>query len=571
MFIRWKWVILVSAGVFLAALWNPSAKKQLAYELQQARIYFNDLARAYEAWQIMFLSIGITIIVGKLYHFLFRKEKSLWVRMKSTFFKMCRKLPMVRAKIETELNNTRVTVEKRFLSPKPNEPYHLALPSEGLSHTEVLHELDKMDSLAETDWSQGWVSGCAYNCNHELTRLTSAVFSRYPWANPLHLDIFPHVRKMEAEVVQWCVRLFNGGPDACGTMTTGGTESILMAMRVYRQVGFERGIEYPEIVCPMSAHCAFEKAAEYFRMKLVRVPLDQRTMAVNVRAMARHISSNTVVLVGSAPQFPHGAIDPIQEIAQLGCKHGVGVHVDCCLGGFLVPFMDSAGYPLDPVDFRVKGVTSISADTHKYGFTTKGSSVIMYASQELRRHQFFIATDWQGGIYATPTSSGSRMGSVIAATWAVLLFMGLDGYVESTKKIVSTTKWMVAELRKIPGIYILGKPEVSVFAIASKEFNIFRLSSAMNECKWNLGNLQFPSALHLSVTMLHTQKGVAQRFINDVTECVREIMKNPKAEVTGSAAMYGLAQALPDRSIVADIAVLFLETAYKTVPPDKHD
>ena len=433
-----------------------------------------------------------------------------------------------------------------------------------MSHAEVLQELDKMDGIVETDWSQGWVSGCAYNCSQELTQLTSAVFARYTWTNPLHLDVFPHIRKMEAEVVQWCVRLFHGGPDACGTMTTGGTESILMAMYAYRQVGFEKGIEYPEILCPTSVHCAFDKAAEYFRMKIVRLPVDQRTMAINVREMARHISSSTVVLVGSAPQFPHGAIDPISEIAALGHKHGIGVHVDCCLGGFLVPFMDKAGFPIAPVDFRLKGVTSISADTHKYGFSPKGSSVIMYSSQQLRRQQFFVTTDWQGGIYTTPTIGGSRMGAVIAATWAVMLFMGQDGYVESTKKIISTTKWIVAELRKIPGIYIVGKPEVSVVAIASKEFDIYRLSEAMSKRKWHLSNLQFPSALHLSVTLIHTQQGVAQRLVNDIRECVGDIMKNPKAKATGTAALYGVAQALPDRSIVADIATMFLEIAYKT-------
>ena len=562
--IRWKWVFLVLCGVSLAVLWHGSARKQLALELQLARTYFNEMAGPYEPWQVVFLSVGVTILWMKLHRFLFRKDASLWTRVKRTFFVAVRKIPMARNKIESEITKARLSWEKDILSPKPNEPYHFALPDKGMTHAEVLQELDKMDSIVDADWSQGWVSGCAYNCSQELTRLTSAVFARYTWTNPLHIDIFPHIRKMEAEVVQWCVRLFHGGPDACGTMTTGGTESIILAMYAYRQVAIEKGIEYPEIVCPMSTHCAFDKAAEYFRMKVVRVPLDQRTMAVNVKEMAHHISSNTVVLVGSAPQFPHGAVDPIREIAQLGHKHGIGVHVDCCLGGFLVPFMDAAGFPIAPVDFRLKGVTSISADTHKYGFSPKGSSVILYSSQELRRRQFFVTTDWQGGVYATPNISGSRVGAVIAATWAVMLFMGQDGYVESTRKIISTTRWIVAELRKIPGIYVMGKPEVSVLAIASKEFDIFRLNSAMSKRKWHLSNLQFPSALHLSVTLIHTYEGVAQRLVNDVRECVREIMKTPKAKATGAAALYGVAQAIPDRSIVADIAVAFLETAYKT-------
>ena len=197
-------------------------------------------------------------------------------------------------------------------------------------------------------------------------------------------------------------------------------------------------------------------------------------------------------MVGSAPQFPHGTIDNIEGIAKLGVKYNVGVHV----GGFLLPFMDRAGFKLRPFDFRVKGVTSISADTHKYGFAPKGSSVIMYSSKQLRSKQFFVSTDWQGGIYATPSIAGSRPGGIVAATWATMLTFGVNGYVDSTRKIVGTARYIVQELNKMHGVYVVGNPEVSVIAIASNEFDIYRLFGYMTEKGWSLNALQFPSCFH---------------------------------------------------------------------------
>jgi len=295
--------------------------------------------------------------------------------------------------------------------------------------------------------------------------------------------------------------------------------------------------------------------------------MDSHTQKVNLKAMARAISSNTVVLVGSAPQFPHGIIDPIEDVAKLALKHGIGMHVDCCLGGFLLPFMDKAGYPLDPFDFRVKGVTSISADTHKFGYAPKGTSVLMYARKELRQKQYFVEANWQGGIYATANVTGSRAGCLIAATWATLLFMGEDGYVDATKKIINTTRSIIKELENVPGIRIMGKPKAMVFAIDSADFNIFLLSPMLRDRGWSLNTLQFPPSIHLCVTMVHTKEGVAERFVRDVKECVAEVKKNPKVKATGEAALYGMAASIPDRSIIDELARGYLDLSYKATPP----
>lgn len=562
----WKWIFFLLLAIGLGVvIQSETRRKQFLGEIQQARLFINRVTENFEGWQVIFLAVGITLIVTNLYAFLFREDETLWNRTKRGFFRLIRRIPWYRAKIESELGKTLRDMEKDLCK---GEKCCLTLPKKGLPSDKLLKEIDALASLADDNvWKDGFVSGALYNCSDELTKLTAEVYGRFAWSNPLHPDLFPHIRKMEAEVVQWTINLFSGGKEARGTMTSGGTESILMAMRVYREIGYERGIEYPEIICPISAHCAFNKAADYYRMKITQIPVDPRTRKVNLKAMAKAISCNTVVLVGSAPQFPHGIIDPIEDIAKLARKRGIGVHVDCCLGGFLVPFMEKAGYPIEPFDFQVPGVTSISADTHKYGYAPKGTSIVMYDSKELCHKQYFVSPNWQGGIYATPTMAGSRPGGLIAATWATLMYMGEDGYVNATKKIVSTARKIQEGVKKIPGIYILGAPKLSVIAISSKDFDIYCLSGALTNRGWNLNSLQFPKSFHIALTFLHTKKGVAERFIKDVRECTAEIMKDPKMKPTGAAAMYGLAQAIPDRSIVSELATGVIDLFYKATPP----
>jgi sphinganine-1-phosphate aldolase len=198
-------------------------------------------------------------------------------------------------------------------------------------------------------------------------------------------------------------------------------------------------------------------------------------------------------LVGSAPNFPYGTMDNIEAIAALGRKYNIPVHVDACLGGFLVLFMKRAGYNIAPFDFSVAGVTSISADPHKYGFAPKGSSIILYSDKKYRQHQYTVTTDWPGGVYGSPTVNGSRAGGVIAATWAVLLNFGMEGYVETTKSIIDTSRYIEAALRQVKGVFVYGTPATSVIAIGSEDFDIFRLSDQLCSVGWNLNALQFPS------------------------------------------------------------------------------
>jgi len=273
------------------------------------------------------------------------------------------------------------------------------------------------------------------------------------------------------------------------------------------------------------------------------------------------ITSNTIAIVGSAPAFPHGIIDDIQGLAAIARSHKIGLHVDSCLGGFLVPFMEKAGFPIAPFDFSVQGVTSISCDTHKYGYAPKGSSVIMYSTKELRSYQYFVAPDWPGGIYASPTIAGSRPGALIAACWATMMHMGEEGYVACTREIISATRKIAGGIEGIQGLKLLGNPEVSVVAWASEDFDIYRLGEHMSKRGWNLNSLQYPSSLHFCVT--YANKDKADEFLEDLRAITAELMQSPGKKAEGAGAMYGVAQAIPDRSLVDQMARGYIDVLFE--------
>lgn len=481
----------------------------------------------------------------------------------NSVFRYVKMIPLVKKKIAEEKNKMLVDMEGSFH--KSVDGYQKSLPATGLKMEEVEKLLTKYKSLAQVDWENGQVSGTVYSGEAELTELMAKTYGMFAWSNPLHPDVFPDVRKMEAEVVRMCCSMFNGDKNTCGTMSSGGSESIMLACLTYRNMARDNGISFPEMIVPLTVHAAFDKAASYFRMKITHIPTDKETGKVDIKAMRRAINKNTCMLAGSAPGFPHGIIDDIEEIAALGKKYNIPVHVDCCLGGFLVPFMEKAGYPIPPVDFRLPGVTSISADTHKYGFAPKGSSVILYRNPDYRQKQFFVQPDWPGGIYATSTMGGSRAGAIIAACWATMMHIGLDGYVESTRKIIKTARYIAKGVRDIEGLVVYGEPLMSVVGIGSDRFNIFRLADILTSRGYNLNALQYPDSLHLCCTLVHTKEGVADKFLSDLRNAVEEILQDPQDHaIGGMGAIYGMAQSIPDKKMVGELAGCYLEAMYST-------
>ena len=414
-----------------------------------------------------------------------------------------------------------------------------------------------------------------YHGGDELTEVATAAFRRFALSNPLHPDIFPSLRRMEAEVVAMTLSLFNGGPDACGTMTSGGTESILMAIKAYRDhARTTRGITEPELVLPLTAHAAFDKACAYFGVKLVHVPVDPVTFRAVPAAMARAITRNTIALVSSAPSFPQGVVDPVPELAALALSRGLPLHVDCCLGSFLIAFAKRAGFPQPcAFDFSVPGVTSISVDTHKYGFAPKGSSVILYANPHFRRSQYFTAPEWTGGIYASPSIAGSRPGALIAAAWATMLRVGAQGYENAARDILNSSKKIADGVFTAGGgsIELYGSPSLSVVCFGpsrganktGKTINIFNVGDAMAERGWNLNTLQNPPCVHLCVTYANCRE--ADKFLRDLKDAVEDVRTAaPGKYKDGTGALYGMAASIPDKSLVSQVSIFFLDALYKT-------
>jgi glutamate/tyrosine decarboxylase-like PLP-dependent enzyme len=314
------------------------------------------------------------------------------------------------------------------------------------------------------------------------------------------------------------------------------------------------------MVLPVSAHAAFDKAAQYFSIKPVRIPLDGNFKA-DLRAARRAINRNTVVVVGSAPSFPHGMVDPIAELSEMAREYGVGFHTDACLGGFLLPWAAKLGVAVPQFDFRLQGVTSISVDTHKYGYAAKGTSVILYRTPELRHYQYYSITEWPGGLYFSPTFAGSRPGALSAACWAAMLAMGEDGYTRSTQAILQTAEQIKQGIRGIPELTILGDP-LFVIAFASKELDIYRVMEEMAHAGWSLNGLHKPSCVHLCVTLRHTQTGVAERFITDLQKAVQAVKLRPQ-EKGELAPVYGMAASFPLRGVVKDLLNRYLDILYK--------
>jgi glutamate/tyrosine decarboxylase-like PLP-dependent enzyme len=483
----------------------------------------------------------------------------------SLFLRSMRSIPAVKRRVQRGYERILKGLEGVVKPYGGSSPSYVRIPENGLNREVILKSMRTLYAKEEGRWKDGYVSGAVYHGDDEHIRFLNEVYSINSQSNPLHPDVWPSSIKYEAEVVSMVAGML--GAEAVkdgkvyGCVTSGGTESILLAMKAYRDWAREtRGVKKPEMVVPVTAHAAFQKASEYFNIKYVGVPVGDR-LGADVKRMERAVTENTIVLVGSAPSFPHGIIDPIEELSEVALKHGVGFHTDACLGGFVLPWAEKLGYNVKPFDFRLPGVTSISVDTHKYGYAAKGTSVILYRNRELRHFQYFKTTDWPGGLYFSPTFAGSRPGALVAACWAAMVSIGEKGYLQATEKILETASRIKQGIRNIEELYILGDP-LFVIAFSSKTLDIYRVLDYMSGRGWSLNALHKPPALHLCVTLRHTSSGVAERFIDDLKTAVKHVRDNP-GEKGGMAPVYGMAATIPDRSMVAELLDMFMDMLYR--------
>jgi glutamate/tyrosine decarboxylase-like PLP-dependent enzyme len=448
-------------------------------------------------------------------------------------------------------------------NPHSESKNKVTLPLKGMPRDQILKQLQSFHDR-DTNWHDGRTFSLVYHASDEHTEFLKRAYSIYFHQNGLNPSAFPSLRQFEAEVVSMAANLLGGGADAAGTMTSGGTESILMAVKTYRDRARELQpqITKPEMIVPVSIHPAFDKAAHYFDVKIVKAPL-RPDFRVDVEAVKKLITPNTILIVGSAPQYPQGVIDPIAELASLAKSKGIGMHVDACVGGFLLPFLKKIGHPIPEFDLSVDGVTSMSADLHKYGFASKGSSIILYKNKDFRRYQFFVHSEWPGGAFASPSMPGTRPAGAIATAWGTLRAFGEEGYLEIARTCLDNAKKIQNGIREM-GLEIIGKPDATIFGFTGKDVDIYAVADQMQARGWYIDRQQKPTCLHLMITPAHTAH--IDAFLKDLGESVAIVRKNPALSGEGMAAMYGMMAKVPDPSMVDQFLYQYMDERYSTEP-----
>ncbi|MEM8606117.1 MAG: pyridoxal-dependent decarboxylase [Myxococcota bacterium] len=419
------------------------------------------------------------------------------------------------------------------------------LPEQGRPTDEILEELRAIAKNEDSAWEGGLCSGSMYSGDHEHYAFLNAVCSLFSHVNALQRDMCPSMTRFESDVIAMALDIMHGAEvtrrdasqKACGAFGFGGTESIINPLLVYRdKFKKERGIDRPKIIVPDTAHPAFPKGAHLLGIEVVVAPTNDVTTKVDVDFVRDHVDDQTIAIVGSAGNYPYGTIDPISELSDLAVERGVGLHVDGCLGGFILPFGEALGYDIPVFDFRLPGVTSISADTHKYGYGLKGTSVVLYRDASFRKHQYYITPEWKGGIYASNGLAGSRSGGLIAATWAAMVRYGREGYERYAKQIFETAFRMQAAVKEL-GLVMMGDPTFC-FSFRSNDFDIYHVNDFMKTRGWRFNGQQHPASIHMCVTRPQTQPGVVDAFERDLKDAVAYAHEH-KDEKPQTSAIYG--------------------------------
>jgi sphinganine-1-phosphate aldolase len=441
-------------------------------------------------------------------------------------------------------------------------------PEKGRDEEEVLQEIASMAEAENQKWQGGQCSGTMYHGGMEHYAFLNKVFSMYSYVNLLQRDLCPSGTKFEAEALAMIGRMLHGeevsrvnpSDEECGAITSGGSESIYNALYVYREWGREeKGITAPDVLVPTTIHPAHVKAAHYLGIDMIRVPVNS-DFEVDVDAMRAQITPNTVALAGSAGSYPHGVVDPIGRLSDLALEYNIGLHVDGCLGGFILPWIEKLGYEVPVFDFRLPGVTSISCDTHKYGYSLKGTSSINFRSRNLRRYMFFAQEDWPGGVYGSPTVQGSRSGGLSAAMWAAMVCMGEDGYLKAARAIMDTADKIRAGVAEIPELRIMGK-STFLISLTSDLVDPYFVNDYLTMKGWRMNGCQNPPGFHFCITLPQTQPGIAEQFVQDLAEGV-EFAKHPPYEMPKTGFLYGLGATADGRAIMREGIKGYIDASY---------
>lgn len=412
----------------------------------------------------------------------------------------------------------------------------MALPAAGLPRDQVFARLDELKS-GDVRWREGRAFTLAYFAGAEVLAVAEEAYRRFSSENALNTDAFPSLRTIQSDVVAVVADWLHGGGEAAGFMTTGGTESILMAVKAARERGrVERSVTAPNVVLPTSAHAAFEKGAYYFGLESRRIAV-RADWRADVDAMADAIDDQTVLVVGSAPQYPQGVVDPIPDIAALALDRGINCHVDACMGGVTLTYLERLGHDVPPWNFAVDGVTSISVDLHKYGYTAKGASVIVHRSKALRKYQTFVTDNWLGGFYGSSGVLGTKSGGAMAAAWAVLHHLGDEGYLRLTAAARRACEDLARGIQAMPELQLWAEPEATLLSFGATDpsaLDVFAVADALWRRGWYLDRQGPPPSLHCTVNAVHD--GLIPGFLSDLRAAVDEAIA---AHAHGDRGAYG--------------------------------
>ena len=441
-----------------------------------------------------------------------------------------------------------------------------ALPEHGRPPDEILQDLRGFGAH-DPNYKDVRLWSLVYWLDEPYADFLGQAWQAYSSANGLNPSAFKSLKQFETQIIAATAELLHGGPETCGVVTSGGTESCLLAVKTYRdRARATRGVRHPEMVVPTTAHVAWFKASEYFGVKLRLLPLDDKLHA-DVSKLESMINRHTVMVLGSAPEYPHGSIDPIEAMGAVAQKHGIPMHVDACVGGFILPFMAMNGVVLPPWDYRVPGVTSMSADLHKYGFAAKGASTITYRNLELLKHQMFVCEDWPGGVFASPALLGTRPGGAYAAAWAAMQRFGVAGYRDLAARTQQAFERMRAGIEAQPELKVLGEPHGPLLAYgsATPEVNIFAVGDQMDAKGWQVNRLQFPDGLHAMITASHLP--VIDDYLRDLRDAAATVKADPSLAGKGRAATYGMMAHLPLRGMVRHKVLDLFANSYRAGGP----
>ena len=422
-------------------------------------------------------------------------------------------------------------------SPSSGQPAQKnQLPEIGWSATDIFESLEVMRAR-DVRWREGRAFSLAYNAGPDALAVAEEAYRRFSGENALSTDAFPSLKQIQAEVVAMAGVWLGATPNSAGFMTSGGTESILMAVKAARdRLLAERQIRQPNMVLPTSAHAAFAKAGAYFGVEVRRVAVGSDWRA-DVSAMRSCVDENTVLIVGSAPQYPQGVVDDIVGIAKIASDAQINCHVDACMGGVTLAYLDRLGETIGPWNLQVPGVSSISVDLHKFGYTSKGASVIMYASKHLRSYQGFVTADWLGGMYGSSGVLGTKSGGSMASAWAVIHFLGDDGYLRLTRQAREATLQLASIIRNSPDLVLRAEPESTLLCFGAQDptaLNVFAVADELSKCGWYVDRQTPPDSLHCTVNAIHHDK--IDWFAKDLRNSVEKVLSQRS---TGNVGAYG--------------------------------